>query len=87
MSSFSDFLLNALSGTLTTLGESKLEEVLQQLHDKNRLEYEAAIKGGNALVIALLPCVVKTGTKIDDAIVNALADAIKISALANNVIL
>lgn len=87
MSAFTEFLLSTLSGALTTVGESKLEEVLQQLHDKDPIQYEAAIKGGNALVIALLPCVAKTGTKIDDAIVNALADAIKVSASANNIIL
>lgn len=87
MSAFTDFLLNALSGTLATLGESKLEEVLQQLHDKDKVQYEAAIRGGHSLVLALLPIVVKTGTKIDDAIVNALDDAIKVSALANGVIL
>lgn len=87
MSAFTDFLFNAFSGALTTVGESKLEEVLQQLHTKDPKEYEAAIRGGNALVIALAPCVAKTGTKIDDAIVNALADAIKVSASMNNIIL
>lgn len=87
MSAFSDFLLNTLSGALTTIGESKLEQVLQQLHDKDKAQYEAAIRGGHALVLALLPVVVKTGTKIDDAIINALDDAIKVSASVNGIIL
>ena len=81
------FLLNILSSSLETLGESKLEEVLQQLHDKDKVQYEAAVRGGHALVLALLPVVVKTGTKIDDAIVNALDEAIKKSASDNDVIL
>jgi len=87
MSAFTDFLINSLSSTLETLGETKLEQVLQQLHDKDKVKYEAAIKGGHALVIALLPIVAKTGTKIDDAIVNALDEAIKVSAEANSVTL
>ncbi len=80
-----DFLLNMLAGTLASVGETKLVEVLQQLHDKDAVQYEAAIRGGHSLVLALLPVVVKTGTKIDDAIVNALDEAIKTSATANGI--
>lgn len=87
MSAFTDFLLNTLSGTLTTVGESKLIEVLQQLHAKDVIQYEAAIRGGHSLVLALLPIVVKTGNKIDDAIVNSLDEAIKVSAKLNDIIL
>ncbi len=87
MSAIKDFLLNSLSGALETLGESKLEEVLQSLYDKDKVQYEAAVRGGHALVLALQPVVAKTGTKIDDAIVNALADAIKDSAAANDIVL
>ncbi len=87
MSAFTEFLINTLSGALTTIGESKLEQVLQQLHDKNPAEYEAAIRGGHALVVALLPLTQKTGTKIDDAFINALEDALNVSAAANGITL
>ena len=85
MSAFTDFLLNTLSGTLETYGESKLVEVLQALHDKDVDNYKAALYGGNALAKALLPVVTKTGTKIDDAIIKALKEAIDASAEANGV--
>ena len=87
MSKFTDFLINSLSSTLETLGESKLEEVLQQLHNKDKVQYEAAIRRGHVLVLALIPVVEKTGTKIDDAIVNALNEAINDSAEANGIVL
>jgi hypothetical protein len=83
MSTFTDFLLNTLSSSLETIGETKLVEVLQQLHDKNPEQYQAAILGGQALVTALLPIVSKTGTKIDDAIVKALSEAIATSSSLN----
>jgi len=85
MSAFTDFLLNTLSGALETVGEIKLVEVLQSLHDSNIEEYKAAINGGHALVLVLLPIVAKTGTKIDDAIIKALNEAINTSAAANDI--
>ena len=85
MNAFSDLILNALSGTLAQVGEVKLEAVLQNLHDHHPADYELAIRGGHALVKALQPLVAGTGTKIDDAIVNALSDAISASAAANNI--
>ncbi len=87
MASFQDFLLNALSGTLATLGETKLIEVLQKLHDKDKDQYLTAIHGGHALVNALSPLVKSTGTKIDDALVTALHEAIHTSAGMNGVVL
>ena len=87
MSAFTDFLINSLSGALETIGETKLEQVLQQLHDKNPVQYEAAVRGGHALVLALQPIVLKTGTKIDDAIVAALDEALTKSAANNGITL
>lgn len=85
MANFGEIILGALTGVLSNVGESKLKEVLQTLHDKDVVQYEAAVKGGHALVLALLPVVAKTGTKIDDAIINALDEAIKESASENNI--
>lgn len=84
---FVEFLLSTLTGALETIGETKLVEVLQQLHDKNPDQYKAAILGGKAMVTALLPIVQKTGTKIDDAIINALDEAIATSAANNGITL
>jgi len=87
MANFQDFLLNALSGALETVGESKLDEVLQQLYKDDPVAYKAAIFGGNELVKALLPVTSKTGTKIDDAILKALSEAITQSAAVNGITL
>lgn len=87
MSAFTDFLLGTLTGALQTVGESKLEALLQDLHDSNPADYAGAITGGHALVKHLLPLVAKSSNKIDDAIVNALDEAINASAAANGVTL
>lgn len=79
-----DFLVNSFSGALQTVGESKLEDILQDLHDSNLADYEAAIAGGTALIAHIEPFVVKSKTKIDDAIVAALKDAIAKSSATNS---
>lgn len=85
MSAIGDFLINSLSGALETVGEAKLVSILQSLHDKNPGQYKAAIYGGKALVDALLPLTTDSRTKIDDAIIKALDEAITKSAEDNKV--
>lgn len=80
-----DFLLNLFSAALETAGESKLMDLLQDLHDSNPADYVGAITGGHALVKHLVPLVAKSKNKIDDAIVTALDEAITASAAANGV--
>ena len=83
MSNFTDFLINALADGVETVGESKLVDLLQELHDNNPTQYKAAIEGGKALVSVLQPIVSGTKTKIDDAIINALSEALNQSAIKN----
>lgn len=78
-------LLDLLAGTLETIAESKLVEVLQKLHDTNPVQYKAAIYGGLSLVAALKPLTDGTATKIDDAVINSLEDALKQSAAINGI--
>lgn len=85
MSAFTDFLLGTLTGALETVGESKLEVTLQDLHDSNLADYEAAINGLHAGVVHLLPLVAKSANKIDDAIVKALNEAVNASAETNGI--
>ena len=80
-----EFLLNFVASSLESIGESKLVEVLQKLHDSNRDQYLAALLGGRALVFALDPLADTTKTQIDDAIISSLKDAINRSALANGI--
>lgn len=86
MSAFTDFLLGTLTGALETVGESKLEAILQDLHDSNEADYNACINGLHAGVGHLLPLVAKSKNKIDDAIVKALNEAVDASAAANNIV-
>lgn len=80
-----DFLVELLSGTIAQAGESKLVEVLQDLHDSNLADYKAAIAGGKALVQHLEPLVKKSKTKIDDLVISAIGDAIDLSASSNEI--
>jgi len=84
---FLEFLLGTVTGALTSIGESKLEDVLQQLHDSNPDDYKAAISGGNALVKHLQPLVQKSATKIDDAVLSAIGQAVATSAEKNGITL
>lgn len=74
-----NFLLELVAGTITQAGESKLVEVLNQLHKDQPADYKAACAGGLALVTHLQPLVSKTGTKIDDIFINGIEDAINMS--------
>ena len=80
-----EFLLNLLSNTLESVGESSLITILQKLHDTDLPKYKAAIYAGEALVDALLPLVTNSKTKIDDAFIKSLGEAIKQSALDNGI--
>jgi hypothetical protein len=73
------------SGVFAEAAESKLEDVLQELHDKDKDEYLAVVHAGRVLVKKLAPVVEKSGTKIDDALLKALGEAIADSAEKNGV--
>ena len=82
-----NFLIELLSKTVATAGESKLKDILQDLHDSNIDDYQAAIQGGDAFVKHLQPLVDKSKTSIDDAVLLSIKDAIAQSAAANGVAL
>lgn len=79
----SNFLLELLSGTLAEIGESKLVEVLQDLHDKNPVAWKSVIHGGLSFATGISQLTDKSKTKIDDALVNAIKEAVETSAAAN----
>ena len=85
----SNFLLELLSGALGSAGESKLLEVLQQLHDNDKTtektDYKSAIIGGYSFCVGISKLVTASKTKIDDSILTALQEAITESAKANGV--
>lgn len=85
MSAFTDFLVGTLTGTIQTIGESKLESILQDLHDSNETDYKATIALGVAFFAKISPLVEKSKNKIDDAILGAMKDAVEKSAKLNGV--
>lgn len=78
-----NFLLELLAGTLAEVGESKLVELLQELHDKNPVAWKSVIHGGLSFVTGIAQLTDKSKTKIDDALVNAIKEAVETSAAAN----
>lgn len=82
---FGELFLNLAGTALQTVAESKLVPLLQDLHDSNPSDYDAAIRGGHALVKHLMPLTAKSTTKIDDMVITALDQAINESAEANGV--
>jgi len=80
-----NFILELLAGTLAEVGESKLVEVLQELHDKDQEDYKSVLYGGLSFVTGISKLTSKTKTKIDDALVAAIKDAIETSAKLNGV--
>lgn len=82
-----DFATSILAFTLGSVGKQKLIETLQDLHDKNPISYEAAIKGFSVGIKALQPAVDKSKSPVDDIIISALHDAIETSAKNNNITL
>lgn len=87
MSAFTEFLLNTMAGALETVGEAKLVDLLQKLHDGEPEDWEACIRSGHAFIVPLNKLVSKTKTKIDDGFISALDEAITASAAANGLIL
>lgn len=67
--------------------ESKLDAILQDLHDSNLDDYKAAIAGGSAFIKHLQPLAAKTATTLDDEILADLQSIIATSAAKNNVTL
>lgn len=84
-----NFILELVAGSLAEVGESKLVEVLQELHDKDKSEdksdYRSVLLGGLSFCTGISKLTSKTKTKIDDALVSAIKDAIEVSAKNNDV--
>lgn len=78
-----NFILVLFAGALAQSGTQFLGKALQDLHDSNKADWEAAISGGRALVNHLKDPVQRSKTPIDDVFLNALDGAIEKSASDN----
>jgi hypothetical protein len=87
MSAFSDFLMKAILPTIESVGESKLVDLLQEFHDTDEEKYRATIIAGSAFIKPLIDYASKTTNTIDDGIVEAIHEAILVSALRNGIAL
>ncbi len=85
MSAFSDFLVKTLLPTIEAVGESKLVDLLQKLHDADEEKYKAAVIAGHAFIQPLIEFVSKTDTPIDDGLVSAINESILLSAVKNSI--
>lgn len=65
--------------------DSKLEAILQDLHDSNIDDYKATVAGLNAAFKKLQPLAAKTETTIDDAILEDWQELIIVSAAKNGI--
>lgn len=66
-------------------GTMAVVSVLQNLYSTDKKMYKIALLGGKLFATALDPVIDKTKTKIDDAFVDGINEAIKTSAENNNI--
>lgn len=78
-------LIALLSASIETLGESKLIDLLQHLHDTDQAKYKSVLLGGYSFAIGMGALAEKSKTPIDDMLVNAVKDAIVTSAGKNGI--
>ena len=78
-------ILNILAGAFKEAGTEAVVGVLQKLHDSDPNNYKVALLGGYLLSTALEPVVDKSKTKIDDALVEGIGQAVATSAERNGV--
>lgn len=87
MNVFLKAILEGAASMFANAGEDQLEVVLQKLHDQNKPLWLSCVFGGYAFALGLTPLVLKTGTKVDDAFLNAVKEAVVTNAAANGVTL
>ncbi len=73
-------ILNIFAGALRAAGTEYAEEALDLLHGKSAEKHKSVITGGYIFCEAMAKEVKNTKTKLDDAAVLGLLDAIKASA-------
>ena len=82
-------LVEFFASALGAAGESKLIEVLQELHDTdttvNKDQYKSVILGGYSFAVGIKKLTDKTKTKIDDALRLAVQEAVETSAATNGI--
>jgi hypothetical protein len=85
MSAFSDFLVKTILPSIEKVGEGKLVDLLQELHDNDEEKYKATIVAGSAFIKPLAEYVKSTENTIDDGLVQVIQDALIISAARNKI--
>ncbi len=75
-----ELIISGLAGPLETIASAKLQELFDQLNKKNPEALAPTLKSLHIGAIELQTITGTTRTKIDDAIANALVDAIETSA-------
>ena len=81
------FLLEVLAGALGQVLAGSMQPLLQKICDKAPKRFPAKIKAFYAVLVELRDITDETKTKIDDAAVSSLIDAVMSVAKANGVTL
>lgn len=88
MSKITDVIVSALAPVVKSVAKDKLVELLDQLKEKNEANYKTTLVSLYPIIDVQLEGVTdKTKTNIDDAVVDALKEAIEESATKNSVTL
>ena len=82
-----EVLIGALTPALQSVATVKLNELFDKIHEKDAEGHAAALKSLYVGASQLARLTDKTKTKVDDAIVDALVEAIKLSAEKYEVVL
>ncbi len=85
MTALQTFLINLVLPGLEQAGQTLLVEALQKFHDAKPELYKASVVAGHAFTTPFLEFVKQSDTKIDDSILEAISEAIVMSATANGI--
>lgn len=85
MTAFQTFLINLVLPGLEQAGQTFLVQALQKFHDEKPELYKASIVAGYVFTKPLLDYVKQSETKIDDGFVEAISEAIVMSASTNGI--
>lgn len=83
----SSAFVKPIEKSIEDAAETKILDLLQQLHDHNIDDYKAAIEAGNTFIQHLLPFAEKSELTLADAILADIATVISESAVNNKITL
>ena len=87
MSTFGQFLLGTLTGTIEVVVDKELEDALQKEHDSNPTAYAATIQAELLAMAGMQTLLANSKSTVVKAIVSGIQDAFTASAAKNGITL